>query len=374
MKPFPIFKSGKHTAANGVTLEFSEDMLKKAVAAYDPALHEAPIVIGHPKDNHPAYGWIKGLSFTEDGQIVAEAGEINADFSELVAGGAYKKRSASWYLPDSPSNPKPGTLYLRHVGFLGAQPPAIKGLRDVSFSDAEEGVVEFADSPWAWSTVAVLMRGIRDWIIGEKGIEAADKILPNFYLTELEAEGRKQIETPAPAVAVASFKEPENTMTPAEIQAMQDENTRLKADAAKAVDFAERETSLASREAVIARKEIEDRVEALVAAGKLLPAQKKASIDFAAGLADGEAVIDFGEGDKAEKVSQREAYLRMIEQGPKLVEFNERSAENGAKTGEDLTAQELAEKATAYKTAMAAKGTEVSFTEAVAAAKAGTTA
>ena len=36
-------------------------------------------------------------------------------------------------------------------------------------------------------------------------------------------------------------------------------------------------------------------------AGRLLPAQKKHAVDFAMALADGDAVIEFGEGDKAKE-------------------------------------------------------------------------
>ena len=65
MKRVPIFKPGRHTAANGVTLEFSEEQLAASITAYDPRVHEAPLVIGHPKDNGPAYGWVSALSFSE---------------------------------------------------------------------------------------------------------------------------------------------------------------------------------------------------------------------------------------------------------------------------------------------------------------------
>lgn len=49
MKPIHIFKPGKHVAMSGVSLNFSESDLAATVRAYDPALHEAPLVLGHPK-------------------------------------------------------------------------------------------------------------------------------------------------------------------------------------------------------------------------------------------------------------------------------------------------------------------------------------
>lgn len=348
MKRFPIFRKGRHTASSGATLDFSEDALRAAVAAYDPTLHEAPIVVGHPKDNHPAFGWVGSLSFDEaSGEIVAEPRQVDTEFAELVQAGRYKKRSASWYLPDAPNNPKPGSLYLRHVGFLGAQPPAVKGLGDVQFADDEQGVVEFGESArYAWGSVNAILRGIREWIIGKDGLETADKIVPNFFLTDLEAaakEARDEPVQPAPALMPA-FSEGNTMPTVQELQAQltaaQAEIATLKANQ-KPADFAEREASLAQREAALAAAEakaaratVEARVDAAIKAGKLLAAQRKQAIDFACALADGEAVIDFGEGDKAKKVSQREAYLLQIEQGPKVVEFGELSAASGGEKGD----------------------------------------
>ncbi|EAY1319524.1 peptidase, partial [Salmonella enterica] len=44
-----IFKSGVHTDMNGHQINFSDADLNDIAAAYNPKLHEAPIVIGHPK-------------------------------------------------------------------------------------------------------------------------------------------------------------------------------------------------------------------------------------------------------------------------------------------------------------------------------------
>ena len=145
MKPLHIFRAGRHTASCGTALDFDENALQRAVAAYDPAVHEAPIVAGHPKDNGPAFGWIKGLSFA-DGNLHATPHQVNPDFEQLVKAGSYKKISASFYSPDAPTNPVPGAWYLRHVGFLGAQPPAIKGLDAIGFAGTEAGVVLFSDA------------------------------------------------------------------------------------------------------------------------------------------------------------------------------------------------------------------------------------
>jgi phage I-like protein len=356
MKRFPIFRKGRHTASSGATLDFSEDALRAAVQAYNPTVHEAPLVVGHPKDNAPAYGWVSSMSFNEQtGEIEIETSQVDPAFSEMVAAGRFKKRSASWYLPDSPANPTPGTLHLRHVAFLGAQPPAVKGLRDVNFAE-EEGVVEFADyDRFVWRSMSSIMRGLREWIIGKEGVETADKLIPNWHLDELQATADKALSAETnptnPAGQVAPAFSEEDPMTIAELQAqvakLTAERDALQANQ-KPADFAERETALAAREAKAAEAEakaaraaIEARVDAAVAAGRLLPAQKRHAIDFAAGLVDGEAVIDFGEGDKAKKVTQREAYLLQIEQGPKVVEYREFSASPSGADGNAPSAAEL---------------------------------
>jgi len=65
VKALQIFKPGKHKAFDGRVISFGEAELRAAAAVYDPALHEAPLVIGHPESNAPAYGRVKSLSYSE---------------------------------------------------------------------------------------------------------------------------------------------------------------------------------------------------------------------------------------------------------------------------------------------------------------------
>ena len=81
MKKINIFKAGKHTSASGQSLEFTESDLQATVDAYNPETHEAPIVVGHPKDHGPAYGWIQSLAFSEDTGLEADPQQVDPDFS-----------------------------------------------------------------------------------------------------------------------------------------------------------------------------------------------------------------------------------------------------------------------------------------------------
>jgi hypothetical protein len=174
MKPLHIFKPGTHTAMCGTSFNFTESDLTATVAAYNPSLHEAPMVIGHPQHDAPAAGWIKSLSATAQG-LIAEPQQVDATFAEQIAKGSYKKISASFYHPDAANNPVPGVYYLRHVGFLGAQPPSVKGLRPIELADDEQGVIEFSDHGHYLS--ADLWRRFREWLIGQFNKDTADPVV-----------------------------------------------------------------------------------------------------------------------------------------------------------------------------------------------------
>lgn len=190
-KPIEVLKPGVHVDANGIKVEFTETDLQAIADNYDPALHEAPFVVGHPKMDAPAYGWSRRFTY-KDGLLFAEGQDVEEQFAGLVKDRRFSKISLSLYGPKAPGNPKPGVWYPRHVGFLGAMPPAIKGLKSVEFADAEEGVHEFSDS-YATSSLVRMMRGLRDWMLTQFGQETADKVLPSYeldYVTESLAADR----------------------------------------------------------------------------------------------------------------------------------------------------------------------------------------
>jgi hypothetical protein len=132
---FEIFKPGTHTSDKGVTKEYSLDDLNFIAQSYNPEEDEAPIVIGHPEDNDPAFGWVNSLSVSEDGKLIAEAFDekLHPDFLNALKEGRYKKRSIS-LTPEGK---------LRHLGFLGAAKPAVKGLADIQFTSPSSVVYEF---------------------------------------------------------------------------------------------------------------------------------------------------------------------------------------------------------------------------------------
>lgn len=138
-----IFKAGSHIDNAGKARVFPVALVAAMAAVYSPGKHEAPLTLGHPEGNLPAYGWVKSLRATSDGRLMMRAADVETEFSEMVQAKRYKKRSASFYPPNAPNNPVPGSWYLRHVGWLGAQPPAVRGLADVKFGQDDDGVTCF---------------------------------------------------------------------------------------------------------------------------------------------------------------------------------------------------------------------------------------
>lgn len=126
-----IFKSGSQTDSAGRTKEWTQGDLDKIVEKYNnqpvEQRHEAPVVLGHPAVDDPAFGWVETLQ--REGSILkAKLRDLAPEFVEWVKNGLYKKRSISLY----------NDLLLKHVGFLGGTPPAVKGLADPQFDSSKE--------------------------------------------------------------------------------------------------------------------------------------------------------------------------------------------------------------------------------------------
>ena len=138
-----IFSPGTQTSAQGVTREFTSSDLQQVANSYNSQIHEAPIRIGHEdNDKVPAWGWVKGVKLKGE-DLYAEV-EFSPQMGQFVRDGMYKKVSASFYAPESKINPEPGSWSLRHVAMLGAQPPAVKGLKGFAYEESKEGVLDFS--------------------------------------------------------------------------------------------------------------------------------------------------------------------------------------------------------------------------------------
>lgn len=365
-----FFKPGKHVDLNGKAVNITADHLRATASAYKPELHDAPLVVGHPKIDAPAYGWVKAVQFNETTQrLEAIPHQVDAEFAELVNDGKYKKVSGSFYLPDSPGNPVPGVYYPKHIGFLGATPPAVKGLKSVSFADEAEGIVEFAD--WDQMTIAGLFRSLRDWIISKDGIEAADGILPTFQIEGLQISAAQDDQGKSQNISFSETSQPGEPMTPqeqAEMDALKAQVQTLITDkqtlTTQVASFAEAQKSTLHVGHV-------SFAEGLVKAGRLLPADKDATVAMLDKLAGDETTVEFGEGEGKQALTPLAMYKTQLEKAPVVVHFGEHAGADKLGVSEALTDDEVVHRARAYKTKIQGDGGHVSFSEAVDAVHAG---
>jgi hypothetical protein len=128
-----VFRTGDYGAKGSYT----EADLDRIAASYDPTVHQAPLTIGHPEHDKPAYGWVSALK-REGSKLLARFSQVHGEFKDRIERGLYKTRSVSLYRALG------GGLYLRHVGFLGAMPPEVKGLSALpAFVEREAERIEF---------------------------------------------------------------------------------------------------------------------------------------------------------------------------------------------------------------------------------------
>jgi hypothetical protein len=143
-KFFKFFRAGTHTTMAGQELTFTESDLAMTAAYYPHQKEKAPLVLGHPANDGPALGTVQEV-ILKDACLFAKA-EVSDELIQLVRSRQYIERSAAFWPPGDFRNPAPNIYYLRHIGFLGAMKPAIKGMGALAFSEYfTNGDVEFAE-------------------------------------------------------------------------------------------------------------------------------------------------------------------------------------------------------------------------------------
>lgn len=277
---------------SGVPLDFSAADLAASVAGYDPVKWKAPIVIGHPAIDAPAYGWVEQLTLDADG-IHVEPTQVDEAFADVLREGKFRNISVRFFPPAAHNNPVPGIYYLRHVGVLGATPPAVMGLKPIEFSaddDAECITIEFSMDDDAADSPAVPPEG---------------------------GNGQK------PALPSPITPEEPHTVTPEEVAALHAQNATLAAQVA----------TLQAQQAETARLALHADnaafADGLVKAGRLIPGIAPLIVATLDHLAESESPM-FGEGDAAQPLPA--ALKAALSAAPVVIDFAERGA------GEDETA------------------------------------
>lgn len=300
-----IFRAGKHTDDAGNVHVFEPADIDDIAASYNPSLRQAPLVVGHPASNLPAYGWVASAS-AADGELgrvlKMDTRDVEPQFAEMVRLQRFPKRSASFYPPAHPSNPTPGKWYLRHVGFLGAQPPAVAGLKDIQFSEQDgAGAVCFSEESTAGNH-------------------------PSQEITMDEAT-KKRLDEADAAIAAA-------------LQAKADAEAKSKRAEEQLAQFAEQQREQRHAAHV-------EFCESAIKAAKLKPTKKAATVAVLDLLGDAQAV-EFAEGDTTTKVSAVDIVKGLISDAASAVQFGEFAAGGEGKAAKDMSDAELDKAARDY--------------------------
>ncbi|MDE0203975.1 MAG: hypothetical protein OXK73_16260 [Rhodospirillaceae bacterium] len=358
-----VCRAGTWRDMGGKDVCLDEDRLDRIVAAH-AAADPAPVVVGHPKADAPAYAWIAGLRRSGD-RLQAKLRDISAPFRQAVEAGLYAGRSIALQ----------GDT-LRHLGFLGGRAPAVPGLAPTCFASAPETVIAFADS--AVETPQESSGAQPDSLraLGPRGDEDGSSLVPLRV-----PQGRGEAEEEG--------KDPPSTAPAGEDR-----------DSGRAA-FAERETALAEREAILLAREAaaaaDDRrraAEAAIAphveAGRVLPAERAALAALLAALGGGQgsddegaasehATIAFASASGGEERMPPAAILeRFIEGLPRRVDYRTlaggpvpgASAFTGTHEDAGEDSERIAAEARALMTAEAERGVSLTPAEAVDRARA----
>lgn len=304
-----IFRAGPVRDARGTDRHYSRAELQQLADDYNAAsaAEQAPLVIGHPKDNAPAYGWIARLALKGD-TLTATVRDIAQPVIDAVRARHFSKVSSSLWPADHPSNPRSGQTWLRHVGLLGGAAPAVPGLAALSFA-------------------------------------APDDIITLEFNSQEAAMA--DVQTPDAAAAA---------------QRQADLDAREAALSKREAEFTAARDSFAKDRAAARRADTAAFVEAQVAAGRVAPAIREELTEFMVAL-DDEAAIEFS---AASKQSASAWFRTLLASARPVIDFSA-AAPDGARdadAGEDGS-RALSQQALEYQAEQAAKGIAIDIAAAV---------
>lgn len=366
-----VFRAGTHTDSKGRSCTFTEADLDQMVS--NLALGAAPAVLGHPKHNDPAYAWVKADGAKREGNsLFVKFEDINPAFEAGVNSGAFRNRSVSVF------QDKDAGWRMRHVGWLGAAAPAIDGLTPLDYS-AEVDAYEFDTEDWdigyALGDTAELLRGLREQLIADKGIEAADAALPNWRIQSV-ADAAERVKAAARAesdqVTTGSFSQPNTTGGGMSISQEQLDaavaKARKEAEDAAAANFAASQAELTRLQGERQAERIGVLITGWTAGGKITPAQTEGLAEFMTSIEGGAGEFTFSAADKSEvKKAPAQFFAEFMDKLKPVVKLGNQSDLGGDQNAIDRTdANQIADRAREYMKEQEGKGLSVSLPEAVA--------
>lgn len=351
-----LLKVTKAIDSTGVERDLTPELLQAIVTNFNAARIEAPITIGHPKKGDPAYGWIPALRL-EGNTLQMLTEDTDDEFENMIRMGRFKTRSAG-ILTDHPTLKTPT---IDHVAFLGAEPPAVKGLRNIQFTETRDG-----DSFAVETTI-----NLQEKKMEEKDLDQLPESFWDKFKSKLGISKTEFKEGGNPAPQPAAF-----TLSEASIKSMLAEAAAEATKTAKA-EFAEelktRDEKIAALTSSADANSAAGRRAAIVSFVESIPAEKgkhflkrAGVVEFMEGLAaaDAEAgdkkIVSFSEGEGDKKVDHNfslvDWFKTYVDAQQSFIQFGEKfgslTATDAADALVDPTrVSELTEKMTGKKAA-----------------------
>lgn len=350
---FTAFQGGSQVDSNGNKKVWSEADLDQVVANTQKRIEKnvysgAPMVIGHPKANAPAYGWIGDIKRVGK-SLSVKGSNLQDAFATGVKEGLWPNRSVSI---GKDSN----GYYLRHLGFLGAVPPAIEGM-DSIYSASDDEHFDYSVDARTPGMLSRMMRRLREFLIDEYDVETADQVLPDYQINEL-SDIATQLREDNPDQLTPNFTQtptgddPMLEFSQAQLdEAVAKAKTEATAAAAAAKETADANFAQQQQEAATILKTETDKrltvefkaaIDTLMNEGKLLPAQAEGMAEFMLQLSDdADASFEFSAGEKGKEQTIKKSPLQWFQDFTaaigKQLDLNESDAGNEA----DATSSEF---------------------------------
>lgn len=298
-----LFTAGKHTDGHGRTRNWTTKDIDTMVNTFSAEGDRVPHVIGHPATDGPAWGWLAEVKRAGN-SLMGKSRDLQTTFVKMINNKQFPNRSIAVR----------GDGSLRHVGWLGAKAPAVKGLGSATFGEEGKEYSEFifANDDYVFN----------DDNNGGSGMTDAEK-------TELETA--KQ-EAAAAKKQAAEFEESAKTEKAKAGKAQAELDT-------KNAEFAETEKKARS-------DENKTWIEKMTKEAKLIPGMVKAGIqEFMDSLTKSDTEITFAEGTKKPGLA---TFKEIIEAGNTHSLFTEMTPKNdkpGEKSSEFTETEEAGARA-----------------------------
>jgi len=303
-----LFRAGKQTDSAGNSHNWTVAELDEIVSNFK---EDVPATLGHKVNDKPAFAWFKKL-WREGNVLFGEMGEIVDEFGVMLKNKMFKNRSIALRADNS----------LRHVAFLGAEAPAVKGLEGFAFAEDDSEFNTFDFSEGNDDNKPSFMDNLKSAlnILNISFNEPTPEDTEMSELTDLQAEMK---------TLTGKFAEQDKkieTLTGEVKTANEGKKTAEK-------EFSEYKEG-ESKNAIIAF------ADKMVADKKMLPADKDSEVAMMVSI-DGLEAHDFSEGEGTKKKSPLQKYQETIEAREVILEEGEQFKEGTPRAddaGKNITA------------------------------------